>query len=104
MLHMRSRRRPARTFVSLSLSFLLYLCMLPLTGAAPALTRAPAKHKADVQQQSIPIVAPGSAYRQTNFVSSIRSDEIQSGSRSCRWFVREDVESSLTAATSCPGR
>jgi len=71
MLHMRSRRRPARTFVSLSLSFLLYLCMLPLTGAAPALTRAPAKHKADVQQQNIPIVAPGSAYRQTNFVSDV---------------------------------
>jgi uncharacterized protein (TIGR03118 family) len=72
MLHMRSRRRHARKFVGLSMSFLLYVCMLPTTGAAPALTKAPAKPKADNGQQAdIPVIAPGSAYRQTNFVSDV---------------------------------
>jgi uncharacterized protein (TIGR03118 family) len=46
--------------------------MLPTTGAAPVLTRAPAKPKADdTQQANIPVIAPGSAYRQTNFVSDV---------------------------------
>jgi uncharacterized protein (TIGR03118 family) len=72
-------KRQTRKFISLSLSLLLYLCMLPTTRSEPVLTRRAttkpsvlAKVAIDgTQQPNIPVIPPGSAYRQTNFVSDI---------------------------------
>jgi uncharacterized protein (TIGR03118 family) len=70
-----SRRVQTRRLASLSLSFFLYLCMLPVIPSAPARAKSAAPkvnvHSQDQgpQQPNIPIIPPGSAYRQTNLVS-----------------------------------
>src|SRR5882724_9698937 len=77
MLHTRSKR--TRKVISVFVSLLLYLCMLPTTRSEPVLTRrattspsVPARPAIDDKQQpNIPVIPPGSAYRQTNFVSDI---------------------------------
>jgi uncharacterized protein (TIGR03118 family) len=72
-----SRRVHTRRLVSLSLSFLLYLCMLPIIPSAPARAKlaAPTEklHSQDQGPQlpDIPIIPAGAAYRQTNFISDI---------------------------------
>jgi uncharacterized protein (TIGR03118 family) len=77
MLRLSSRRVQFRRFVSLSLSFLLYLCMLPTIPSATTRARlvAPERsvHSQDQGPQvpNIPIIPAGSAYRQTNFISDI---------------------------------
>src|SRR6266540_2672667 len=77
MLRLSSRRVQIRRLVSLSLSLLLYLCMLPTIPSAPARARSVAPkesaHSLDQspQQPNIPIIPAGSAYRQTNFVSDL---------------------------------
>jgi uncharacterized protein (TIGR03118 family) len=62
MLHPREGGQ-GRRLVSLSLS-LLYLCMLPIIPSAPA-------RATGGETPEIPVIAPGSAYRQTNFASDI---------------------------------
>ena len=77
MLHTRSKR--TRKVISVFVSLLLYLCMLPTTRSEPVLTRrattspsVPARPAVDDKQQpNIPVIPAGSAYRQTNFVSDI---------------------------------
>src|SRR6266511_4534362 len=77
MLRLSSRRVQIRRLVSLSLSFLLYLCMLPVIPSAPARARSVAPkasaHALDQSPQQPNISTPpaGSAYRQTNFISDI---------------------------------
>src|SRR5882672_8695606 len=77
MLSLNLSRVKTRKLVSLSLSFLLYLCMLPIIPSAPARARSVVP-KESVQSQdqgpqalAIPTPAPNSVYRQTNFISDI---------------------------------
>ncbi len=65
-----SSRVHTRKLISLSLSFFLYLCLLPVIPNSPA--RAKSARGGDPQDQApdaIPVIAPGSAYRQTNLVT-----------------------------------
>ncbi len=79
MLRLNSSRVKTRKLVSLSISFLLYLCMLPVIPSVPARAKSlipksvVAKENSHPQDQSpqIVIIPPGQAYRQTNFVSDI---------------------------------
>jgi uncharacterized protein (TIGR03118 family) len=62
--------RPVKTRVIKSLS--VALMMLVVVTALPVAPRAPAKAAADdPQSPQIPVIAPGSAYRQTNLISDI---------------------------------
>ncbi|HBB87962.1 MAG TPA: TIGR03118 family protein [Blastocatellia bacterium] len=56
-----STRGFAVRLASLVLGFFLYLCMLPIIPRTTTHAQGP----------NIPVIAPGSAYRQTNFVSDI---------------------------------
>jgi uncharacterized protein (TIGR03118 family) len=64
----------ARQIISLSLTLFLCLCVTPTMRSSSAPTRAGVKTvkvKSSPQDQFVPLIAPGSAYRQTNFVSDI---------------------------------
>ena len=74
MLRLSSRRVKTRKLVSLSLSLFLYVCMLPMIPSSPARAKSAApKNGGPTQDQSpqIIVIPPGSAYRQTNFISDI---------------------------------
>src|SRR6476659_3558556 len=63
-----------RRVVSGILSISLYVLMLPVVSSTPGLTHAAEPSSAPQQQPAapdIPVIPPGSAYRQTNFVSDI---------------------------------
>ena len=67
---MRSSKSLLRIIICLSLSFVLYVGMLPVIKPEP--TKAAGKTEMqDRQDPQIPVIAPGSAYRQTNFVSDL---------------------------------
>src|SRR6266480_830729 len=74
---LRLRSVQTRRLVSLSLSFFLCFCVLPIVRSVPtrAKTVAPKEipHSQEQRPQSpnIPTPAPGSVYRQTNFISDI---------------------------------
>jgi uncharacterized protein (TIGR03118 family) len=59
---------------SVAISFFLFICMLPVIPATPAGAKS-TNPKLEMDDQdprpNIPIIAPGSAYRQTNFISDI---------------------------------
>jgi uncharacterized protein (TIGR03118 family) len=73
MLRLNSRRVKTRKVVSLSLSFFLYLVMLPMVPSAPVSAGSSAPKDGGPQDQApqIIVIPPGSAYRQTNFISDI---------------------------------
>src|SRR4030095_3864678 len=70
-----SKNLTARKLTSILVSVFLYVLMLPVVSSVPRLTHAAVGLKAQVQQDqqpqipNIPVIPPGSAYRQTNFVS-----------------------------------
>src|SRR2546429_1521819 len=74
---LRLRSVHIRQLISLSLSLFFYLCMLPTISSAPARAKSAApKENLPLQEQrpqspNIPTPAPGSVYRQTNFISDI---------------------------------
>jgi uncharacterized protein (TIGR03118 family) len=70
MFRLTSRRVQTRKLISLSLSFFLYLCLLPAVPFQPATAKSvgPMEDPPD-QRPNIPVIAPGSAYRQTNLIS-----------------------------------
>lgn len=73
MLSFTLRRAHARSLISLSLSFFLYLCLLPVIPS-PARAKAvnPKANPLEGQSpQTVPNIAPGSAYRQTNLISDV---------------------------------
>src|SRR5882762_4161363 len=77
MLRLTSRRVQIRKLVSLSLSFFLYLCLLPIVQPVPTSARTVVP-KGNVRSQdqglqpsALPTPAPGSVFRQTNFISDI---------------------------------
>ena len=61
-------KRVIRQVVSLSITCLLYLSMLPSIPKVVSSAAVP-QQIADDGQQNIPVIAPGSAYRQTNLIS-----------------------------------
>ncbi|MGH9872953.1 MAG: TIGR03118 family protein [Pyrinomonadaceae bacterium] len=72
-----ANNRQARKLISVALIVFLYALMLPVVSSAPRATpvaaRPEAAKKQDPGQQlpNIPVIPPGSAYRQTNFISDI---------------------------------
>jgi uncharacterized protein (TIGR03118 family) len=70
MFRLTSSRVQTRNLISLSLSFFLYLCLLPAVPFQPATAKSvgPMDDPPD-QIINIPVIAPGSAYRQTNLIS-----------------------------------
>jgi uncharacterized protein (TIGR03118 family) len=78
MSQLHSKTRQVRKFISVSLTFFLYFVMLPGVSSKPGLTikaagKASSKALPDQgpQQTEIVVIPPGSAYRQTNFISDI---------------------------------
>lgn len=73
MLRLNSRRVKTRKLVSVSLCLFLYLCMLPMVPSAPVNARSGGAKDGGPQDQApqIIVIPPGSAYRQTNFISDI---------------------------------
>ena len=76
MLRLTSRRTHTRKLLSLSLSFFLFFCLLPVIPSPPAAAKAVVPKVDTAQEQSpqspqIPVIAPGSAYRQRNFISDV---------------------------------
>lgn len=77
MFHLQSQSRHARKFISVALSFFLYLVMLPVVSSKPAVTRAKSVRTTTTAQDPGPaapdiiVIPPGNAYRQRNFVSDI---------------------------------
>ncbi|MCA1591513.1 MAG: TIGR03118 family protein [Acidobacteria bacterium] len=71
MLHYRSLPRHAREAVSLLLVLMLVCLTLPGIPASASTTLRRRAIATTTQEPQIPVIAPGSAYRQTNFVSDI---------------------------------
>jgi conserved hypothetical protein TIGR03118 len=58
--------------IGLALTFLLYLSMLPvLPTRAMSIRPQPQDIRQDIRAANVPVIAPGSAYRQTNLVSDV---------------------------------
>jgi uncharacterized protein (TIGR03118 family) len=68
MIRPHARARRARKYVSTALAFLFVLAFLP---QPPRSARAAAADDGVVVSQAIPVIAPGSAYRQTNLLTDI---------------------------------
>ncbi|MGH9932528.1 MAG: TIGR03118 family protein [Pyrinomonadaceae bacterium] len=69
-----SSKQKARSLISVSLSISLYVLMLPAASAVPGSTQAAARSGSARQEPAvpnIPVIPPGQAYRQTNFISDI---------------------------------
>ena len=58
-----------RQVISLSVALLMYVCMLPVIPSALISHASVAPKTMADQQPQIPVIAPGSAYRQTNLIS-----------------------------------
>lgn len=67
MFHPQPRRSKMRKIISLTLSLSLYVVMLPVISSGPMSSRVTAQ--SGLIPDSVPVIAPGSAYRQTNLVS-----------------------------------
>lgn len=63
-------KRRTRKLISVSLSFFLYVLMLPLLPAGPVTQRVKAQDDGSVPN-AIPVIAPGSAYRLTTLLSDV---------------------------------
>ena len=68
-----SSKQRSRRLISVAISICLYALMLPVVSSAPRLAKAPRRNNAqqDPAIPNIPVIPPGSAYRQTNLVSDI---------------------------------
>ena len=67
----RPTRRLTRQLISLSLASFMYLCMLPVMPSAPISKASVTPLRPDGQDPNIPVIAPGSAYRQRNLISDV---------------------------------
>jgi uncharacterized protein (TIGR03118 family) len=70
MLHPRPRNGHFRMVISLVVTWFLALCLLPVLPPAQSTTAA-SKSDGDDPPQQIVVIAPGSAYRQTNLISDL---------------------------------
>jgi uncharacterized protein (TIGR03118 family) len=68
MFHQQSKKQTAKKLISLTLTLALYVLMLPIVSSGPARSRVAAQSPAP---DAIPVIAPGSAYRQTNLLSDV---------------------------------
>ncbi|HEV7681949.1 MAG TPA: TIGR03118 family protein [Pyrinomonadaceae bacterium] len=69
-----AQNRRVTKLISVALSVFLYVVMLPVVSSAPLRSRTAARPAQQAQQPllpNVPPITPGSAYRQTNFVSDI---------------------------------
>lgn len=69
-----SRKQQFRKLISVAICIGLYVLMLPVVSSAPKPAKAappPESTQQDPAAPDIVVIPPGSAYRQTNFVSSI---------------------------------
>ena len=69
-----SDKHQTRKLISVTLSICLYVLMLPIVSSTPRVTQAVGRSSSDRQEPAapnIPVIPPGSAYRQTNFMSDI---------------------------------
>ena len=74
-----SDKHQARRLISVTLSISLYVLMLPMVSSTPRVTQAagttsspqPSSAQQDPPAPDIVVIPPGSAYRQTNFISDI---------------------------------
>ena len=69
-----SDKHQARKLISVALSICLYVLMLPIVSSTPRMTQAAGRSNGDRQEPAAPdiiVIPPGSAYRQTNFISDI---------------------------------
>src|SRR5258705_4718249 len=69
-----SDKHQARKLISVALSICLYVLMLPIVSSTPRLTQAAGPSISARQDPAAPdivVIPPGSAYRQTNFISDI---------------------------------
>jgi uncharacterized protein (TIGR03118 family) len=70
-----SEKHQTRKIISVALSICLYVLMLPIVSSTARLTHAEGKGDSPQAQQptapNIVVIPPGSAYRQTNFISDI---------------------------------
>src|SRR6185295_7325881 len=69
-----SDKHQARKLISVALSICLYVLMLPIVSSTPRVTQAAGRSNGDRQEPAAPdiiVIPPGSAYRQTNFISDI---------------------------------
>lgn len=75
MSDLHSKKSRARKPISVALSLFIFLVMLPLTSSIPVVTRAKGvgatAQDPGPQLPNIVVIPPGSAYRQTNFISDI---------------------------------
>ncbi len=70
MIRLLARKRRLGRSLSLSLTFLLVFAFLPPPPAAQRFFGGTAAAQ-DTQEPQIPVIAPGSAYRQTNLISDV---------------------------------
>ncbi len=66
MFHLQYRKSKVRKLISVMLSLALYVVMLPLMSSGPVFRVAA---QSGVIPNAVPVIAPGSAYRQTNLIS-----------------------------------
>jgi uncharacterized protein (TIGR03118 family) len=71
MRHLKSTNRPARKTPSVLLGFLLCLSIPFIASSKPSAPKVAAKAPPKISAPSIPVIPPGSVYRQQNFVSDI---------------------------------
>ena len=75
MFRMYSNVNQSRKLISVSLSLLLYVLMLPVVSSVPTVAERKVRRASQLrphqlhQEPNIIVIAPGSAYRQTNFIS-----------------------------------
>src|SRR5947208_636950 len=69
MHNLRSERKQRRTLIGVAILFLLSL--VALGGTALRIAEAQVGNGQETIPPAIPVIAPGSAYRQTNFVSDV---------------------------------
>lgn len=69
MRYLKLTRPLSRQVISLSVALLMYVCMLPVIPSALISHASVAPKTMADQQPQIPVIAPGSAYRQTNLIS-----------------------------------
>jgi uncharacterized protein (TIGR03118 family) len=71
MFHRQSQKQSARKLISLMLSLALYILMLPSGSSGPRVAAQSPGTPNSPDAVAIPVIAPGSAYRQTNLLSDV---------------------------------
>jgi len=72
MLHLQFKNHLVRKVISLTLSLALYILVLPIVSSGPTVPRVTAQTPGSgITPDAFPVIAPGSAYRQTNLIADL---------------------------------